>query len=620
MIRRILTLLLLAFCLNIFADRIDDVIQNIAGLDKYQDASAINVLTEIDLEVMYDFSYNYHVFYVKKILNYKGKKRYSDVKISYNADYETIKLGHCFTIDTEGNRIEIPENQIYDMNDTESIQSPDYKNFREKIINFPQIEPGYFVVLDYTITNTRREPVSGVEHLRESNPYLEKTFSITFPIKMKLKSFYDKDIVRFSKQKQGGHNTYSWNVTDTKIYKEENNSPSLLLSGTPIVYSFYKDWHELADAKLAKLKNIDINPEISEAVKSITENRNNEKEKILAIYKYMADNFNEKESYISQIDFTPEPLSEVWQKKFGSEKKLTAMFIAMANSAGIDDVYPAVILDSNDRFSEIQENYAVANFMDRICVYWEGNLYCPGNSFIPFTFAGNVESNVLIGNDKYEFIQYKARTTPDEEYLYNYLIDGNSARVKIEAHYSGAMNQKKREWYLNMPDSQRKIWFNRSLGERSASLTEGPNFLNFDQIEEDLRVNYTLEYDGFLVEQKPYKYFKLIASSFNIDVALDERDNDYQIADEIFLKQQFIINFENSENLQLLNKIQNITEFMINESKAYFSLETELKGSKLIVNKEIYIPEGVISNSDYKEFKQFILSIKNPINDMVFIK
>jgi hypothetical protein len=103
MIKKIFALLLVVFVFNLFADRIDDIIKDVPGIEEYPDASALNVLTEIKMTVEEDFSFQRHIFYVKKMLNYKGKKRYSDVKISYNADFEEIELGHCFTIDTEGN-------------------------------------------------------------------------------------------------------------------------------------------------------------------------------------------------------------------------------------------------------------------------------------------------------------------------------------------------------------------------------------------------------------------------------------------------------------------------------------------------------------------------------------
>ncbi len=622
MIRKIFALLLIAFAFNLFADRIDDIIRDVPG--EYLDASALNVLTEIKITVEDDFSFQKHVFYVKKMLNYKGKKRYSDVKINYNADFEEVELGHCFTIDTEGNRIEIPENQIYDMNDTESILSPDYINFREKIINIPQIEPGYFVVVDYTITNKRCEPVNGVEHLKETNPYLNKIFTIKFPQKFKLNYHYDKDAVSFTKKKEGKFDVYSWNVKNTAIYKEENNSPSLLISGTPIVFSFYKDWHELAVEKLSKLKDIETDVSITKLAKTITENSVNDESKVLTIYKYMAENFNEKKSFTSEIDFIPEPLTEVFEKKFGSEKELTALFIALLKSAGIKDVYPAVILTKNNRFSEIQEKYAVDNFMDRICVFWNNDLFCPGNSYMPFAFTGNYEANILVGNDKYELVKYEIQNSASEEYSYHYLIVDNSAKVEVEAQFSNSINQQKRQMFLNMPDVQRKIWFNQFLGEKSAKLLDGPNFLNFDEIDENLKMTYTLEYSDFMVDQKPYKYFKLLSSNFSLDVALDERDNNYQISDKIFIRKNFIIDIRDisnkSDKMEFLNNTKSIKEFVINDLTAYFKIESKIENGKIIVNKEIYIPECIISNKKYPEFKQFILSIQNPINNMIFLK
>ena len=148
--------------------------------------------------------------------------------------------------------------------------------------------------------------------------------------------------------------------------------------------------------------------------------------------------------------------------------------------------------------------------------------------------------------------------------------------------------------------------------------------MNFDKIDENLKMTYTLEYDDFLVDQEPYKYFKLLSSNFSLDVALDERDNNYQISDKIFIKKNFIIDISNlsnkSDKMELLNNTKSIKEFVINDITAYFKIESKIEDGKIIVNKEIYIPECIISNKKYPEFKQFILSIQNPINNMIFLK
>ena len=230
----------------------------------------------------------------------------------------------------------------------------------------------------------------------------------------------------------------------------------------------------------------------------------------------------------------------------------------------------------------------------------------------------------MVGNVKYELIKYKTENDVCEEKTYNYLVKDNSAKIEVESEYSENLNFQKREMFLNMPDVQRKIWFNQSLGEKSAKLVDGPNFLNFDKIDENLRMTYTLEYSDFIVDQEPYKYFKLLSSNFSLDVALDERDNNYQISDKIFIRENFIIDISDlskeSDKMELLNNTKSIKEFVINDLTAYFKIESKIENGKIIVNKEIYIPECIIPNSKYSEFKQFILSILNPINNMIFLK
>ena len=628
MIRIILLMTIIFLSLNLLADRIDDLIKDVP--DEYQNASALNVFTDVSITVEEDFSFKRHVFYVKKMLNYKGKKRYSDVKIRYNADFEEMELGHCFSIDTEGNRIEIPENQIHDMNDTESIMSPEYMNFREKIINFPQIEPGYFVVVDYTTISTRKEPVSGVEHLMETNPYLYKVFSIKFPKKLKPNYFADEDI-DFSKKEEGDFNIFSWQAKNTKIYKEEDNSPSLLHSGSPVIYSFYQNWQELAKSKLSKISDIFIDDSVKDLAKKITYDCKTEKEKVLAIYKYMAENFNEKESYTAEVDFTPDQLLTIIEKKYGSEKELSALFIALLKSVGIEKIYPAVTLINNDRFTDIQKKFAVNDFMDRICVFWQGDIFYPGNSYYPFAVTGKNSMNVLIGNKKNELIEYETEKNLLTKKNYDYLIEGNSASVKITTEYDGVINYLTRRFFLEMPEAQRKIWFNQDVGDKSAMLVDGPNFLNFDKIDEKLKLNYTQNYNDLVVDQEPYIYFKLIPPTIRMNISNDERENDFQVSDRIFFQEDFTINLKGLSNFDdrrkdgfkynLLNDFNSFRESLpIDDQTAYYELNSKIDGENIIISRTVYIPETIIPVEKYDEFRQFILSIKNPVNNMVFLK
>lgn len=608
---------LISLTLTLYPDRIDDLIKNVPGSEKYKDASAIDVFTGIEIEVKEDYSYTGHVFSIRKILNYKGKKEYSDVTLSYNADYEKIEPGKCFSIDPSGKRIPIPENQINDLNSSTSIVHP-LINFRETIINFPQIEPGYYIVLEYTVINNRKKPVTGVEQFRGSNPFMHKRVSIRFPKKFKLNTYFDKDKLIFFKEKKGKFQIYTWEIKNVPLIKDESHSPFYLISGIPVVYSFYKNWQELAKEKLSKIIDIQVDDPVKELAKTITAECGNDNEKVLAIYKYFADNFNYQYSYLGQRDAGPRPLTEIVKDKKGSQIDLVALFVAMVKSVGVKKVYPALTLSYPNRFAEAQEKIAVNEFLGRLCVFWDNRLFAIGLSRMPYGFC-NYDLNIILGNKKFEFLRFSHKNRFSEKHFYTYNITGNSAEVSIKSVFADIKNRNYRSRYLDQPQARRKIWFNQALGVKSAILIDGPNFLNFDKIEEDLELEYKLQYKHFLTDQAPYFYFKLFGPRLRLDVSLKNRENDLQVFQKIFSKEEFIINLDRKSTF--INPIKDKTfEFPMGNTKAYFRMNSQKKGEQIVVNREIYIPEAIVEKESYLEFKKFILKIRDPINNMIFLK
>jgi hypothetical protein len=602
---------------NLYADRIDDLIKDVPGLEQYKDASAIHVFTEVEMEVKDDYSYTQHVFSIRKILNYKGKKEYSDVTLSYNADFETIEPGKCFSIDPSGKRIAIPGNQINDLNSSTSIVHP-LINFRETTINFPQIEPGYFIVLDYTVINNRGKPVTGIEHFRGPNPHMHKRFSLRFPEKFKLNTYFDNDKLIFSKKKKGKFKMYRWEIKNAALIKEESHSPFYLVSGIPVVYSFYKDWQALAKEKLSGIIDIQAADSIKSLARTITAACSNDNEKMLEIYKYIANHFNYQYSYLGQTDEGPRRLTEIIKDKKGSQVDLVALFIAMVKSVGVKNVYPALTLSYPNRFAAAQEKVAVDEFLGRLCVFWDNRLFAIGLSQMPYGFC-NYDLNIILGNKGFEFLRFRHKNRFSEKHLYTYDITGQSATVSIQSTFADMKNRMYRSRYLDQPQARRKIWFNQGLNVKSAALIEGPHFLNFDKIEEDLKLEYKLQYKHFLTEQAPYIYFKLFGPRFQIDVSLKSRDNDLQVFRKIFSKEVFIINLDRKSAFMNPIKDMNI-EFPMGNTKAYFRLNSQKKGEEIVVNREIYIPEAIVEKENYQAFKKFILKARNPMNHMIFLQ
>ena len=114
-----------------------DVEKMIASLDQkalYPNATAVNIFTEVTYDINEDYTSEHKVFYLKKILDYSGKIRYSDVEIEYNPDYETVELISYFSVSPENVRIPVPENQVYDLNTDDAVWSPEYVHNRKSLI------------------------------------------------------------------------------------------------------------------------------------------------------------------------------------------------------------------------------------------------------------------------------------------------------------------------------------------------------------------------------------------------------------------------------------------------------------------------------------------------------
>ena len=596
------------------------MINKMKVLEKYKDASAVNVFTDISIDVNEDYTFSKQVFYVKKILNYQGKKRYSDVKINYNADFETVELGRCYVIDPEGKIIEIPENQIYDLNDRVSIMSPDYINRRDKIVNFPNIEIGYFLVMDYTLKSSRKRPFNEIVHMMENNPYIVKKLELRIPEKLDVRLMFDADRLQYSKSNQNGLITHQWEIENSDIIKNERNAPSYNFSGIPVAMSCYQSWSSFGNERLSVIRNLSGDAIIKELSLKLTKNAVDDKGKLLAIYKYMAANFTTKMSYSSQLEAKPLPLSEIMEKRYGSSRDLTALFYVLAKEAGVKDVYPALLLSSNERELAMQQKIPLDDFYNEICIWWQGKLIVPGNKSFPFCYAGFDKSNVVLGKDKAEFITYNRDSNFDTISDYQYVINGQNVEVTASAVLSGSANTNYRSRFLELPKEQRRIWFDRSLNDKSATLAAGPEFDSFDAIEKDLRVNYKLDYSDFIVNQNPYVYFNIKKSYFPLDVSSDERFNDFQVYSKIAKKDNFTI--KGNKGYKLVNPVANRKiEFDCGKNgKAYYSFTSKQTGGEIKITREIYVPETIITKERYAEFKEFVSAIKNPINDMLFLE
>ncbi len=609
---KIINLILIFSALAVYSYDIDKLIKKVDPEITYDDANAINVFTEVIYDIGKDGSYVHKVFYVKKILNYSGQTRYSDVSIEYDPDFEKVDLITTLTVTPEGNRIEVPENQIYDLNTDESLWSPEYIRHRKKVISFPQIGPGYFIVLEYHVACTRKLPLSGIEHFRESNPYLEKNLIIRHPKGMEIKYYAHPDL----KLKQG-KNELKWSITNSPLIRNEPNSPDYVYSGTPVIFSFYKGWKEYVQNEFSDILKYKTSDRVKELAGKITAGIETEEEKVHAIYKFLSQNFDSRNCYISLMNMNPEPLDLVLDKKYGSSREMTALFIALAEHSGIKGCEPALRLTGT--YSQLPakaSKLVLKDLIEEVYVYRNGEMFKPGERSRAFGFCDTYDCSIVLPS-RPEPVNYSYPNLPQAERTYDMVPEQQDVIAEISSINRGGYDSWMRS-FERMPEEERNMrFFQWLIRDNSAELVEGPAFDSFDDLVKPVKVDFAIRRNGAVIEQDKYSYFSVPAFESLPDVSLKQRVNDLRINSKIFNRYRYIIRGEGKD---VINLKASEKKFECSGLTAYIRTDIIKDGEADIYSVEYYIPEMTVPKEKYSQFRDFLSGLKNPVSYSVFLE
>ncbi len=619
--KKLISIFLAVFYISVSAQDYKEYIKNVPGQDKYPEASAINVITKVDITLNKDGSFEEHIFYIKKILNYKGKNKYSDVKIDYNANFSTIDLGKCFTV-RDNKKIRLPKEAIHNNETYMTTFSPEYINQRQEVINFPAIESGDFVVLNYTLKSKQREYFSGYEHMMEENPYLEKNLTIRTPKNVKLKYLYDNEKITFNKKEEKNQIVYSWKIKNAPLIKDEKNKPSYFIIGSPVYYSTADNWDHASKILFNDFNSINYNTnEVKDLAKKIISGINDNNSKLLSIYNYINKNFVFK---ISMTDdkFIPEPAEKILKQKYGSNKELTALFLALAKESGVNSCKPVFILNGNSQYLKQMREIPCKNFISDIAIYNDGKLISFSQKDYPYGFA-NTEKTYLIVEDKTsQVVEYKY----NKDILINKTVniklnDDFSSDVSFETEYAGRKDYQLRQEFKDQTEKRRKIWFTSNIKDKSITVNKEPEFINIQDLNKPLEIKFNASIANYYTKQDNYIYFKLPEpEQVNLTMTGKTRENPYQIYNNIFIKETYIIN-NLPKDYKVIKPKNDINETYKDEkTEIKFSVSSKLTSDKLVIIREIHIPQAIISKDNYPKFYKFISNIQKPMNIMIFLK
>lgn len=591
--------------------------------EEYAELGAAYLINNKKTTVYEDGSSEIHYFYITQIINYEGKKNLSDIIINYDPTSEILVLGDMYTVTKDYKKIPIPKNQSIEQDDKLAIYSPTYVHNKNRVVNFPKVEPGTYIVTDYTIKTKWSYPLGRNERFDTEIPSLNKTRIIDYPKSMKLNYEVVGDNIVEDKKVLNSRNILTFSSKNTKVLKWEEKMPeNLLLDINKVVYSFYKDWAGLAKEKIQSMDNIKITPEVRKLSNEIVGDTEEKSAKIAKIYSYVVNNFTLKDIYLDQSDFKPLDLDQIIYQKYGSKIDLNTLFIGLVRAQNITDVYPVIILDSYAESSPYQIKYPMEYSITDVGTYVHGRIVLL-NSRYNYLDAMDEKINYISEKNNYlpQTYENKADYKENKEYLYN--LKGEGADIDVNLEFKGAMDGFIRDYGGLLP-AQRKNLMDQDFGSSSTTIVGDAEFSDFMDYKEPMKMSYKLKADNFVIDQDKYLYFSISPVNINLSVSLDRRDYDYQIYNEISTKETFRIDLSENENIlessEFINNLDIEKEFVVGNRTAKYKFISKQEKNTIDITREIYIPVGIVKKGDYKEFKDFVVDIKNPMRDKIFIK
>ncbi len=320
-------------------------INNAGSSKEYKNADTLIIDEKIATTVEKDGSFVSEQYFLMKVLTERGKKELSSQRFPYHKRYNKVKLLMARVIHKNGSWESVDKNKIKDQTMAETQQMNIYEeNFRELRVEFPPLSIGDAVEFRVKIYSRPllKNNFSDINLIQAFTPVKNVLIKLKIDSSMHLNYIVKNGKMNLRKSRDGKYDVYEWNAHEIRPFKKEVGMISPYDMGLKLIVSTFKNWKELSKygAELNRGK-IDKTPKMVKTVKELIEGKKTDKDKILAIFRYISQKVRYMGSSMDVGAFIePHKASYTFEKQYGVCRDKSILMIAMLKIAGInaDDV------------------------------------------------------------------------------------------------------------------------------------------------------------------------------------------------------------------------------------------------------------------------------------------
>ena len=596
---------------------IENLLNNLPPLNEYENSHGIILKREIKIELNENGTIKKRVYSVIKIMDKKGAKKFSTLKILYNKNFEKIDFFQAGTYNETG--IFTSSQSAKDEKSNYIKKFPLYDNYYFKVLNFENVQKGNVIEVGYDVLEHGKN-LDGILILEDYEPILNEDITISIPENKDLffKLVNGEKIFSESYLKDG-YKIYHFQGKDLKPIKEEINSPPIDYFATRIIYSTYKSWKDTIN--LLRKKFLSENKEKIDLPDKIKKS----KDKL----EYLKNTF----FYISNIKNVLVPLEKTFFKinspnsiiknGYGDNIDKAYLMYRILKMGGID-VYPVLFENHRVKIDKNiptlkQFNYVgLKVILDKKVYYFNPMIE---NAAFPYSSFINKNVCLTVKEDSHSF----------EEMKLNGIKNGYESNFEININRNLTINFKNitSTWggfSIVARGKLKNATEDNLVNSIKATFPDVKNISvklsNLKKLIDPFKISLKLDLTNYLLKERSVYFLQLPPNIYDfttiiIDTSLEKRENPLYVGEPLSAITNYIITFPKGISPLLVpDKLKFESKYLdIYIIPEYLKDKNILKIKKEIETKSRYIPKSL-----YEKVKEAIKKFNKPEYNLLMFK
>ncbi|MEE9367853.1 MAG: DUF3857 domain-containing protein [Pontiella sp.] len=252
-----------------------------------------------------------------EILTYAGKKSNSEIKLSYNPDWQTIELTKTMVTHPDGSVKEISAEEINIMDSSWVASAPRYPTEKILVANMPGVEIGSILEYEYRSTVSGKPFFSTIRTFNGHEPIDRKTLTITAPESLKLNILNTG--IDETRTATNGMISYVWKAENQPAVKKEESLPAWW-TFNPTVFISSSDWQSYSkNVRGHLLAATAEQPATEELATQLTAELSSASEKVVAVRDWVAKNLRPAGPGFTSLPLSAiTPADQILEERYGN--------------------------------------------------------------------------------------------------------------------------------------------------------------------------------------------------------------------------------------------------------------------------------------------------------------